>query len=159
MWLVKTPVKLPLFGLVKLPLFGLLTSAYTLLRGFPPPTPAKTFSVAPLSTPESGPLHLEDSPLSMMFLFGHVVEIRRCSFQRHADDSHLPKDRFVLVERSHFPRVSHSSRPSPIPCNVAGVSRGRIPITVYSTGLHGCHPSVSNSNICGLLVLIRCSTR
>ncbi len=27
----------------------------------------------------------------MMFLFGHAVEIRRCSFQRHADDSHLPK--------------------------------------------------------------------
>jgi hypothetical protein len=40
MGLAKTPVKLPLFGLVKLPLFGLLASAYTLLRGFPPPTPA-----------------------------------------------------------------------------------------------------------------------
>jgi hypothetical protein len=137
MWLSTTPVKLPLFGLVKLPLFGLLASTYTLLRGFPPPTPAKTFSVPPLSTPESGPLHLEDSPLSMMFLFGHTVEIRRCGFQRHVDDSHLPKSRFVLVERSHFPRVSHCSRPSPIPCNVAGVSRGRIPITVPSTCLHG----------------------
>ncbi len=135
MWLAKTPVKLPLFGLVKLPL---LASAYTLLRGFPPPTPAKTFSVPPLSTPEPGSLHLEDSPFSMIY---------------------LPKDRFVLVERSHFPRVSHCSRPSPIPCNVAGVSRGRIPITVHSTCLHGCHPSVSNSNICGLAVLIRLSTR
>jgi hypothetical protein len=131
--LAKIPVKLPLFGLVKLPLCGLLTSAYTLLRGFPPPTPAKTFSDPPLSTLETGSLHLEDSLLLMMFLFGHSVEIRRCSFQRHADDSHLPKVRFVLVERSHYPRVSHCSRPSPIPCNVSGVLRGRIPITVPST--------------------------
>ncbi len=69
------------------------------------------------------------------------------------------QDRFVLVERSHFPRVSPWSRPSPIPCNVTGVSRGRIPITVHSTGLHGCHPSVSNRNICGLVVLIRFLTR
>jgi hypothetical protein len=81
--LAKTPVKIPPFGL--------LASAYTLLRGFPPPTPAKTFSAPPLSTPEPGPLHLEDSLLLMMFLFGHAVEIRKCSFQRHADDSHLPK--------------------------------------------------------------------
>jgi hypothetical protein len=35
-------VKLPLFGLVKLPLFGLLTSVYTLLHGFLSPAPAKT---------------------------------------------------------------------------------------------------------------------
>jgi hypothetical protein len=108
--LAKTHVKLTLFGLVKLPLFGLLPSVYTFLRGFPPPTSAKTFSAPPLSTPEPsepGPLHLEDSLLLMMFLFGHAVEIRRCSFQRHADDSHLPKGRFVLVERSHYPRVSH----------------------------------------------------
>jgi hypothetical protein len=68
-----------------------LYSRSPLLRGFPPPTPAKTFSAPPLSTPDPGPLHLEDSLLLMMFLFGHAVEIRRCSFQRHADDSHLPK--------------------------------------------------------------------
>jgi hypothetical protein len=41
-------------------------------------------------------------------------------------------------EIPQFParRVS-LSRPSPIPCNVAAVSRGRIPITVSSTCLHG----------------------
>ena len=40
------------------------------------------------------------------------------------------------IPQSPTRRVS-LSRPSPIPCNVAGVSRGRIPITVPSTGLHG----------------------
>jgi hypothetical protein len=93
----------------------------------------------PFSTPDPAQLHLEVSILLMMFLFGHTVEIRRCTFQRHTDDSHLPKDRFVLVEGSHsFPLVGRSlSRPPPIPCNVTGVSRGRIPITVSSTCLHG----------------------
>jgi hypothetical protein len=62
----------------------------------------------------------------------------KCTFQRYTDDSHLPKGRFVLVGRFHsFPLVGCSpTRPSPIPCNVSGVSRGRIPITVSSTCLH-----------------------
>ncbi len=84
------PVTLPLFGFVTLSLFRLLQSTYVLLRDFPPPPPVKSFSVPPLSTPESGPLHPEDSLLLMMFLFGHAIEIRRCSFQRNTDDSHLP---------------------------------------------------------------------
>jgi hypothetical protein len=89
----------------------------------------------PSSTPEPGHLHLEVSLLLMMFHFGHTVEIRRCSFQRHADDSHLPKGRFVLVGRSNsFPLVGRSlSRPSPRPCNVARVSRGRMPVPVSPT--------------------------
>jgi hypothetical protein len=82
------------------------------------PSPSPSATPTP-SKPEPGHLHLVDSLLLMMFLLGHAVDIRRCSFLRHADDSHLPKGRFVLVGRSHsFPLVGRSlSRPSPIPCN------------------------------------------
>jgi hypothetical protein len=124
---------------VTLTLFGFLTSACTLLCGSLSSPPPKTLTTPPPSTPGTWKLHLEVSLLLMMFLFGHVVEIRRCRFQRYTYDSYLPKDRFVLVGRSHsFPLVGcFPSRPSPIPCNVTGVSQGSIPITVTSTCLHG----------------------
>ncbi len=42
-----------------------------------------------------------------------------------------------------------------VPCNVTEVSRGRIPITVYPTCLHG---QIKITTSCGLTVLIRCSS-
>ena len=58
--------------------------------------------------------------------FGHVVEFRRCRFQRHSDDSHL------------LSRICDRDSPpySRYPCNVVGVSRGRISIMVNPTRLH-----------------------
>ena len=43
-----------------------------------------------LVKPESGYLHHDFPPLVMMS-FWTPVEFRRCSFKRHADDSHLPR--------------------------------------------------------------------
>ena len=83
--------KLPLFGFLKLPPFlGFWNQPILSFAVFYRPLPPR---LPPLSTPEPGPLHLEDFLLLMMFFFGHAVEIRRCRFQRHTDDFHLPKDR------------------------------------------------------------------
>jgi hypothetical protein len=108
---------------------------YALLRDFPPPPPVKSFSVPPLSTPESGSLHPEDSLLLMMFLLGHAVEIRRCRFQRNADNSHLPPKADSCWSRD----------PTPPGCLTS-------PRRVFTGELN-------RSTFCGLTVFIRCSTR